>query len=71
MLCITLILLYWDLCRLFAFLETTLFSHINAFRGEVNPQFFKMLPKRKQQCQVKFSSLLKTVFYVVQLTGFE
>ena len=56
----------WDLSTLFKFLEPILFFHINAFRGEVNSQFFKILQKRRQYCQVKFSSLLKTVFYVVQ-----
>ena len=44
----TLTLLYWDLSTLFKFLETILFFHINTFRGEINPQLFKMLQKKKQ-----------------------
>ena len=66
--CITLVLIDWDLSTLCMFVESTHFFHINAFRDEVNPQFFKMLQKKKKtiQSQIKFSSLLKTVFYVVQ-----
>ena len=52
----------------FLILELKFFFYINAFRGMVNPYFFKMLWEKRGKCCLRSNFLVfkKTEYYLVR-----